>query len=65
MQDVLILFDSLLHLPQLIVYLLYLLDEIAIIVDDGLDELVLDADQGLLKLPDEDVAMLDQLTPYL
>lgn len=65
MQDALILFDSLLHLPQLIIYPLYLLDEAAIIVDDGLDQLVLDADQGLLKLPDEDVAMLDQLTPYL
>lgn len=65
MQDALILFDSLLHLPQLIVYLFYLLDEVTIIADDGLDQLVLDADQGLLKLPDEDVAMLDQLTPYL
>ena len=65
MQDGLILFESLLHLAQLIVYFLYLLDEVAIIVDDGLNELILDADEGLLKLPDEDVAMLDQLTPYL
>lgn len=65
MQDGLILLDPPLHLGQLIVYLLYLLDEAAIVVDDGLDQLILDADEGLLKLADQDVPVLYQFPSYL